>query len=245
MSGYRYRHGKPGLPECGTYAKYLYHARFGDPVDPACERAARAFKDRAKTKAKEDAKAAADQVKASSLGPVLEAVPRIRQGPPCGTYRAYSSHLYHNEPVCAACRQASRVYFREHQRRRRRANGCTPREPAKCGTYAGYMRHRSRSETACRPCLDAANARNRANRVAKAAREGREYVPKTCRQAACGTVSGYNRHIRLGESTCGQCRSAKNERNRLQRANRTELVNWARSRGGPGAGPAAGGVDHG
>lgn len=35
--------------------------------------------------------------------------------------------------------------------------------------------------------------------------------------APCGTMPGYNRHLRLGEVTCAECRGAKRDENHKRR----------------------------
>lgn len=83
---------------------------------------------------------------------------------PCGTYAAYTRHLYHHEDPCDLCREAAAARRREQ----RRANPRPPKPRAAlkpCGTYAAYARHVMHGETPCEDCRQAHREYMRAYRA--------------------------------------------------------------------------------
>jgi hypothetical protein len=47
--------------------------------------------------------------------------PRGGRGPWCGTYAAYSQHLYYGEVPCTKCRKANRKYHIEYEASKKKA----------------------------------------------------------------------------------------------------------------------------
>lgn len=84
------------------------------------------------------------------------------------------------------------------------------RAVAVCGTTGGYARHKRMKEPICDPCREAKNGYWRERDAAQRVEQGRSPATGRKRKAACGTRSGYMRHLRLNEATCPACRAANN-----------------------------------
>lgn len=97
------------------------------------------------------------------------------------------------------------------------------RAVAVCGTTGGYARHMRLGEPACAPCRDAKNDYWRVRDAQRRAENGKTTSPRR-KVAACGTRSGYARHLRLGEPTCAPCRAANSARNKKADAETARLV---------------------
>lgn len=148
-----------------------------------------------------------------------------------GTSWGAQAHRERGEPACGPCRQA----HREAERRRRelRAAGMpAPSRVAKCGTLSGYTKHKREGEPPCTRCL-AARAeyyrRWRAERPRPVGECGHFIhgpAARLCRACSLeaarrpirhGTVTGYARHLVVGEIACDACLDANRERGRSRR----------------------------
>jgi hypothetical protein len=181
-------------------------------------------KPRAKAKPKPPAKNQADTGKPHHRG-------NGRPRPPCGTPGGRSSHRYHGEPVCEACKAARRAADAKWKRDNYRTRPTTP--PLPCGTEAAYRRHlregltNSQIDEACRQARRDAETVRRRNRR-QAAIEAGTAQQHGRRPARCGTPSGYKRHKKQGTDVCDACRKAKCAQNRKYDKDRQDRERAAR-----------------
>lgn len=161
--------------------------------------------------------------------------PAEKRWPECGTRQGWNRHHKEKVPRCGPCRMWKRREREAREQllalMPKRAHGTLegyrdwrcrcelcreavrpkvslvkkqPRLPVRCGTPSGYGRHLRLGEPACRPCLDAVAADQRERRAVRREQlTGSRDIRRSV--AECGTLGGYKRHRKRGESACPEC----------------------------------------
>ena len=140
----------------------------------------------------------------------------------CGTPGGYARHLRETGKgtACEPCLAAMRAKDSKRGKRTRVKLGATPNAklPAvKHGTTGGYDWHTRYGVPMCDDCREAKNAARRERRAERNRENG---ITPRAEKAACGTASGYDRHLReTGKGTaCEPCKKAKREKGARLRA---------------------------